>query len=96
MKFSEPWAELRIFDRVILRVDYDAPAATWMLEALSRIACVDDSGTFNEELVEQMVQYAAGDAASGASGDVATVVMPTIQLEVTVTRYDADSGDSGA
>ena len=85
----------RIFDRVDCDVDYYAPAATWMLEALSRIACVDDSGTFNEELVEQMAQYAAGDAASGASGDVATVVMPEIQLEVTVFRYDADSGQQG-
>ena len=85
----------RIFDRVDCDVDYDAPAATWMLEALSRIACVDDSGTFNEELVEQMAQYAAGDAASAASGDVATVVMPEIQLEVTVFRYDADSGEQG-
>ena len=94
MKFSKPWVA-RIFDRVDCDVDYDAPAATWMLEALSRIACVDDSGTFNEELVEQMAQYAAGDAASGASGDVATVVMPEIQLEVTVFRYDADSGEQG-
>ncbi|MBJ84655.1 MAG: hypothetical protein CMB52_03970 [Euryarchaeota archaeon] len=85
----------RISDRVDCDVDYDSPAATWMAEALSRIACVDDSGTFNDELVEQMAQFAAGDSASGASGDVATVSMPEIQLEASVFRYDADTGQSG-
>ena len=85
----------RIFERVDCDVDYDAPAAIWMTETLSRIACVDDSGTFNEELVEQMALFAAGDAVSGASGDVASVVMPEIQLEATVFRYDADTGQQG-
>jgi len=51
---------------------------------------------FNEELVEQMAQYAAGDAASGASGDVATVVMPEIQLEVTVFFVGGEEGIGAA
>ena len=85
----------RIFDRVDCDVDYDAPAAIWTAEVLSRIACVDDSGTFNQELVEQMAQFAAGDSAAAASGDIATVAMPTIQVEATVFRYDVDAGLTG-
>ena len=85
----------RIHDRVDCDVDYDAPAAAWMAEALSRIACVDDSGTFHEGLVAEMVAYAAGDSASAASGDIATVAMPEIQLVANIFRYDADTGETG-
>ena len=91
----ETMGGIRIVDRIDCDVDYDAPAGIWMTETLSRIACVDDSGTFNEELVEPMTQFAAGDAGSATAGDVASVVMPDIQLEATVFRYDADTGQSG-
>jgi len=85
----------RIADRVDCDVDYDAPAATWMVEALTRIACVDDSGTFNEDLVEQMAAHAAGDSATASSGDVASVIMPEIQLVADIFRYNADNGETG-
>ena len=85
----------RIHDRVDCDVDYDAPAGAWMAEALSRIACVDDSGTFQEDLVADMMAHAAGDSASVSSGDVATVALPEIQLVANIFRYDADTGESG-
>ena len=85
----------RIHDRVDCDVDYDAPAAIWMAEALSRIACIDDSGTFHEDIVTEMAAYAAGDSASTASGDVATITMPEIQLVANIFRYDADTGETG-
>ena len=86
----------RIHDRVDCDVDYDVPAAAWMTEALSRIACVDDSGLFHEDLVAEMTAHAAGDSATGGSGDVATVVMPEIQLVASIFRYNADTGETGA
>ncbi len=85
----------RIHDRVDCDVDYDLPAAAWMAEALSRIACVDDSGTFHEDLVAEMIAHAAGDTASASSGDVATVAMPEIQLVANIFRYNADKGETG-
>ena len=50
----EKMGGVRIADRVDCDVDYDVPAAAWTAEVLSRIACVDDSGTFQEELVSEM------------------------------------------
>ena len=91
----EKMGGVRIHDRVDCDVDYDAPAGAWMKDALSRIACVDDSGTFHEDLVDEMAAHAAGDTASGSSGDVASVVMPEIQLVASIFRYDADTGESG-
>jgi len=85
----------RIHDRVDCDVDYDSPAAAWIAEALSRIACVDDSGTFHEDLVADMAAHAAGDTASASSGDVATVAMPEIQLVASIFRYNADTGETG-
>ena len=85
----------RIHNRVDCDVDYDVPAAAWMTEALSRIACVDDSGSFHEDLVAEMAAHAAGDTAAGGSGDVATVAMPEIQLVASIFRYNADSGETG-
>ncbi len=85
----------RIHDRVDCDVDYDIPAGVWMLEALSRIACVDASGTFHEDAIPEMVSFAAGDSATAGSGDVASVAMPEIQLVASIFRYDADTGETG-
>ena len=85
-----------IFSAILPRdVDYDVPAAAWTAEVLSRIACVDDSGTFQEELVSEMASYAAGDSKAAGSGDVATVAMPEIQLVANIFRYNADTGETG-
>ena len=91
----EKMGGVRIADRVDCDVDYDVPAAAWTTEVLSRIACVDDSGTFQEELVSEMASYAAGDSKAAGSGDVATVAMPEIQLVANIFRYNADTGETG-
>ena len=91
----EKMGGVRIADRVDCDVDYDVPAAAWTAEVLSRIACVDDSGTFQEELVSEMASYAAGDSKAAGSGDVATVAMPEIQLVANIFRYNADTGETG-
>ena len=85
----------RIHDRIDCDVDYDAPAAIWVTETLSRIACVDDSGTFNEDLVADMTTFAAGDSATASSGDVASVIMPEIQLVASIFRYNSDTEETG-
>ena len=85
----------RIHDRIDCDVDYDAPAAIWITETLSRIACVDDSGTFNEDLVADMTTFASGDSATASSGDVASVIMPEIQLVASIFRYNSDTEETG-
>ena len=91
----ESMGGIRVYDRVDCDVDYDSPAAIWIAEALSRIACVDDSGTFHEELVADMAAHAAGDSASASSGDVASVIMPEIQLVASIFRYNSDTEETG-
>lgn len=65
-KSGKEWDEVlekmggtRIHDRVDCDVEFDEPAAAWTAQALSKIACVDDSGTFQEPLVSKMTEYAA-------------------------------------
>ena len=50
----------RIHDRVDCDVDFEMPAEEWMKGAMSKLACVDDSGKFIPDLVDNMVDYAAG------------------------------------
>ncbi len=92
----EELGSTRVSSRVDCDVDYDAPAAAWMAEAMAAIACVDDSGTFHADLVDAMKAHASGDTI-GASGDmaVANVAQPEIQVTVSIFRYDAISGAAG-
>ena len=85
----------RIHDRVDCDVDYDAPATAWMKEALAKIACVDDSGTYQSDLLEEMTAHAAGDASAASSGDVATIIQPEIQMTVSIFRYESATGETG-
>jgi len=85
----------RITDRVDCDVDYDVPAAAWMSEAMAAIACVDDTGTFHADLVEQMKSKAAGDTSAAGAGVAAIVVLPEIQVTVSIFRYDAQTGAAG-
>ena len=50
----------RIHDRVDCDVDFEMPAEEWMKGAMSKLACVDNSGKFLPDLVDNMVDYAAG------------------------------------
>ena len=85
----------RIHDRVDCDVDYDAPAAAWTEAVLARIACVDDAGSFQEDLVESMAAHGAGDAAAGGDMAVGSVALPEMAITVNLFRYDPATGESG-
>jgi flavodoxin/succinate dehydrogenase/fumarate reductase-like Fe-S protein len=89
---------MRIHDIALCDVDFDMPWAAWVSAALARIACVDDAGVFQSELVEAMAAYAQGsDDDSQAAGDFtpAIVVQPEIFITLRIFRYDPASSQSG-
>ena len=64
----DSWLEskggFRINQRVDCDVDYETPAKEWMDETLARMGAVDDSGVFQESLVEEVKNNASGTAVS--------------------------------
>jgi len=50
----------RIHDRVDCDVDFEDPAEQWMNGTMSKLACVDNDGKFQADLVDDMVTYASG------------------------------------
>ena len=79
-------------------VDFDEPWSQWVTEVLPRIACVDSTGVFHEELVEAMIAYGSGDEDDGGdAGDFtpANIVQPAISLTMRIFRYDPIMAQSG-
>lgn len=79
-------------------VDYAPPWKLWVVEALSRIACVDASGTFHETLVEEMLAYGtSGDDDGIVDGDFApaTVVADEMSITLRLFRYNPVAASSG-
>jgi len=79
-------------------VDYTPPWKLWVVEALSRIACVDASGTFHEILVDEMLAYGtSGDDDGVIDGDFApaTVVADEMSITLRLFRYDPVAASSG-
>ena len=79
-------------------VDFDEPWEQWVSEVLPRLACVDSSGVFHEELVEAMIAYGSGDEEDDASdGDFtpAPIVQAAISLTMRIFRYDPIMAQSG-
>ena len=79
-------------------VDFDEPWEQWVSEVLPRLACVDSSGVFHEELVEAMIAYGSGDEEDDASdGDFtpAPIVQAAISLTMRIFRYDPIIAQSG-
>tara|TARA_B100000029_G_scaffold207688_2_gene205448 strand:+ start:196 stop:2358 length:2163 start_codon:yes stop_codon:yes gene_type:complete len=88
----------RIIDRLDCDVDYDAPAAEWLLDALPALAAVDSTGHFHEEMVDEIKMYASGtsDGAEGEDGfSMPLVASEAIQVEATVFRYDPETSSTG-
>ena len=87
----------RIIDRLDCDVDYDAPAAEWALDALPSLAAVDSTGLFHEDMVDTIKQFASG--SSGAEGEdgftVPSIQAESIQVEVSVFRYDPETASTG-
>ena len=59
-KTMEDMGGSRIHDRVDCDVDFEDPAEQWMNGAMSKLACVDNDGAFQSNLVEDMVAYSSG------------------------------------
>ena len=78
-------------------VDFDEPWSQWVNSVLPRIACVDDSGTFQESLVEEMAAYGAGGDDSVSSGDFTpgAVSMDEISVSIQLFRYCPSAAESG-
>tara|TARA_Y100000768_G_scaffold110194_1_gene81041 strand:- start:237 stop:2411 length:2175 start_codon:yes stop_codon:yes gene_type:complete len=79
-------------------VDYEPPWQEWAPLALSKVACVDSSGTFREELVEAMIAYGAGDEdEDAADGDYAPgkIEQAAISITMRIFRYNPSLAESG-
>ncbi len=78
-------------------VDFDEPWTQWVLEALPRIACVDESGTLQLELIDEMAAYGTSDDDDVVEGDFAPghVDHSDIQVELELFRYCPSQGENG-
>jgi ferredoxin len=59
-KTMEDMGGSRIYDRVDCDVHFEDQAEQWMNGTMPKLACVDDSGTFQADLHDNMVSYASG------------------------------------
>ncbi|NCF97547.1 MAG: hypothetical protein GWP21_06490 [Euryarchaeota archaeon] len=104
-KAGEDWDEkfaalgaTRIVAMKMCDVDFDEPWSQWVAEVLPRIACVDSTGVFHEDLVEAMTAYGAGDEDDGADeGDFSppSILHAPISLTMRIFRYDPIMAQSG-
>ena len=88
----------RILAMKMCDVDFDEPWTQWVNEVLPRIACVDSTGAFHEDLVEAMTAYGAGDEDDGAEeGDFSppSIVHAPMSLTMRIFRYDPIMAQSG-
>jgi len=78
-------------------VDFEPPWAEWVQDALPRIACVDDSGTLQLDLVEEMIAYGTSDDDDVIEGDFAPGIIDAteIQVELELFRYCPAQGERG-
>ena len=78
-------------------VDFDEPWTKWVLEALPRIACVDDSGTLQLELIDEMSAYGTSDGDDVVEGDFAPghVDHSDIDVELELFRFCPSQGENG-
>jgi flavodoxin/succinate dehydrogenase/fumarate reductase-like Fe-S protein len=78
-------------------VDFDEAWTQWVLETLPRIACVDESGTLQLELIDEMVAYGTSEDDDVVEGDFAPGIVDhsDINVELELFRYCPSQGDSG-
>ncbi len=88
----------RLVDRVDCDVDYDAPAAEWLLGALPALAAVDSTGKFHEDMIGDIKDHVSG-TGGGADGEdgftIPSISTESIQVEVSVFRYDPSKSSTG-
>ncbi|MBT7960517.1 MAG: hypothetical protein HN765_01085 [Euryarchaeota archaeon] len=78
-------------------VDFDTPWAQWVAEALPIIACVDESGTLQEVLLDEMIEYGSGSGEEIVEGDFTpgSIVQEDISITLSLFRYCPEAADSG-
>ena len=78
-------------------VDFDLPWTQWVEEALPMIACVDESGTLQEVLLDEMKQYGSGSGEEVVSGDYSpgAVIQEELSITLSLFRYCPEAADSG-
>ena len=65
-------------------VDFEPPWKIWVEQALPLLACVDESGTLQVELLEEMKAYGAGDDDDVVEGDFAPGIIEQDTLTITL------------
>ena len=98
--WDEKYVELgakRVHDIQLCDVDFDTPWAQWISQALPLLACVDDSGTLQEVLLDEMLEYGSGTSDEVADGDFAPGVVVKEDLSITLSlfRYCPSANESG-
>ena len=78
-------------------VDFEPPWKLWVEQALPMLACVDESGPLQVELLDEMKAYGAGDDDDVIEGDFAPGVIEqeAITITVDVFRYAPEAAESG-
>ncbi|MDA8615332.1 flavodoxin domain-containing protein [Candidatus Poseidoniales archaeon] len=87
----------RIHEIQLCDVDFDTPYSQWISQALPLLACVDESGTLQEVLLDEMLEYGSGTADEVADGDFAPGVVVKQDLSITLSlfRYCPSANESG-
>lgn len=98
--WDEKYTELgatRVHDIILCDVDFDTPWAQWVAQALPKIACVDESGTLQEVLLDEMIEYGSGTSDELADGDFApgAVVKADLSITLSLFRYCPAANESG-
>jgi len=96
-KFTELGAS-SIQEIQLCDVDFEPAWEVWVTAVLPRIACVDSSGTFQEELLEAMIAYGSGDDDDEADiGDFTPGIIEqaTMSMNLKIFRYDPLKAESG-
>jgi len=78
-------------------VDFEPPWKIWVEEALPLLACVDESGTLQVELLDEMKAFGAGDDDDVVEGDFAPGIIEKEAMTITleVFRYCPEAAESG-
>lgn len=78
-------------------VDFEPPWQEWVVEALPLLACVDDSGTLQVELLEEMKAYGSDDDDDIVEGDFAPGILAREDINITleIFRYCPEASESG-
>ena len=98
--WDEKYVELganKVHTTQLCDVDFDTPWGQWVAEALPMIACVDESGTLQEVLLDEMIAYGSGSGEEAVEGDFTPGVIVQEDLSITLSlfRYCPEAADSG-